>query len=131
MGLLPERRRDLEGAGEAPESGNAAERIASLLWRAEAERKAGDPFAWLGAQEVPEPPPAYRKPAGVAGLLALLVLVASGSFYVGMTFVPRWAGVKNDIHAELPAPDVAQPAAQPLPSPVAAPSFAANAPAAA
>jgi branched-chain amino acid transport system substrate-binding protein len=122
---------DRDDLGALSESPRAMERISTALLRADWERKTRDPFGWLSVQEVLPPPPPERRPLGIAGLLALMLVVAAVSAYAGMTFVERWPDGFTKLRAEASAVDVLPRAsAMPLAAAAPAPAIQSFAPAA-
>jgi branched-chain amino acid transport system substrate-binding protein len=135
MRRLSEQPSDGADPRDPPEPGTATGQYRNVPWRAESERRPQphDPFARLGAQDIPPPPP-ERNSFGILRLLGLVVVVAAVSAYIGMTFVARWSGVvSNDIRADASVVD-AQPPAPTRPftalPPAAASSFVPTVPAA-
>ena len=105
------------------------------------DRALRDPFARLGVQQVPEPPPPEHRPLLIGALLGLAIVVVGAFAYAGMMYMNRPASVVAiGAHVEQAASDAppsapvqpfaVAPVAPPPPAP-AAPSFTAIAPAAA
>jgi branched-chain amino acid transport system substrate-binding protein len=118
---------------DPPEPGTATGQYRNVPWRPESERRPQphDPFARLGVQDVPPPPP-ERNSFGVLRLLGLVVVVAAVSAYIGMTFVARWSGmVPNDIRADASVVDASTRSFAALPQAAASSSFVPTVPAAA
>jgi branched-chain amino acid transport system substrate-binding protein len=137
MRRLSEQPSDGDDPRDPPDPGDATGQFRNVPWRPESERRPQphDPFARLGVQDVPPPPPESNS-FGVLRLLGLVVVVAAVSAYIGMTFVARWSGlVPNDIRADASVVDAPPPASTrpfaALPQAAAASSFVPTVPAAA
>jgi branched-chain amino acid transport system substrate-binding protein len=133
MKRLSDQQSDGDDPRDPPEPGTATGQYRNVPWRPESERRPQphDPFARLGVQDVPPPPP-ERNSFGVLRLLGLVVVVAAVSAYIGMTFVARWSGmVPNDIRADASVVDASTRSFAALPQAAASSSFVPTAPAAA
>jgi ABC-type branched-subunit amino acid transport system substrate-binding protein len=133
MRRLSDQQSDGDDSRDPPEPGTATGQYRNVPWRSESERRPQphDPFARLGVQDVPPPPP-ERNSFGVLRLLGLVVVVAAVSAYIGMTFVARWSGmVPNDIRADASVVDASTRSFAALPQAAAASSFVPTVPAAA
>jgi branched-chain amino acid transport system substrate-binding protein len=133
MKRLSDQQSDGDDPRDPPEPGTATGQYRNVPWRPESERRPQphDPFARLGVQDVPPPPP-ERNSFGVLRLLGLVVVVAAVSAYIGMTFVARWSGmVPNDIRADASVVDASTRSFAALPQAAASSSFVPTVPAAA
>ena len=133
MKRLSDQQSDGDDPRDPPEPGTATGQYRNVPWRPESERRPQphDPFARLGVQDVPPPPP-ERNSFGVLRLLGLVVVVAAVSAYIGMTFVARWSGmVPNDIRADGSVVDASTRSFAALPQAAASSSFVPTVPAAA
>jgi branched-chain amino acid transport system substrate-binding protein len=133
MKRLSDQQSDGDDPRDPPEPGTATGQYRNVPWRSESERRPQphDPFARLGVQDVPPPPP-ERNSFGVLRLLGLVVVVAAVSAYIGMTFVARWSGmVPNDIRADASVVDASTRSFAALPQAAASSSFVPTVPAAA
>jgi branched-chain amino acid transport system substrate-binding protein len=133
MKRLSDQQSDGDDPRDPPEPGTATGQYRNVPWRPESERRPQphDPFARLGVQDVPPPPP-ERNSFGVLRLLGLVVVVAAVSAYIGMTFVARWSGmVPNDVRADASVVDASTRSFAALPQAAASSSFVPTVPAAA